>query len=410
MRIKKSIMGIGLIAIAFSSGVHAQPAPEVNNLVRDLSELDWVRYGDAESYSLAIGDWWYQHATGDNKSPYRVPISDAGKGIFAIENDTSRTAPGMEKPYEAVTQQQGFTWGITDVENYNGINGTVTNTVSTAWDITLAALNSYLTVDNITYDPIMYFQNNQTNSTGTFDQSLAAWARAWVTDPTGTTIGSYLFTNDASPYALLTQGGGGEFLGDVTGWSSTDTAPKAGGTFLDTDFVLSGGAICVAYGDYPGQGDGGLDPATNPNALHPIPVACDTPVAALPAGYNAVSSPIAHNLGNDSFPYAIRFPELNALIAGLNTEPDLALYTLHVDIRLGCGNNPAYTSGAVGDACLTLTDNTPWGNALTNGPESAVIGALTADFPPPPRIPEPGILALLGLGLASLRFFRRKAA
>ena len=193
---------------------------------------------------------------------------------------------------------------------------------------------------------------------------------------------------------------------DRTALRRTETSKASQILRMRTDVtsrgVLSGGEICVAYA----SSDAGTGDLVGANK--PIPVSCDIDPANLAAmlgpDYDSIVA-IPHNLGNDSFPYAIVFPELNEDLHTLYetlSDVDLANYTLHFDIRLGCGSTPEYQSGSFGDTCLT--SDVEWGNALTNGPESAVIGAIGTRRE---RIPEPGALALFGLGLVGFVFIRR---
>jgi hypothetical protein len=388
----------------------AGPAPEVDLLVRDLSALPWVSYGDGRSYSLPIANFYWQ-LNGGGGTPYKVPISDANKSVMVASDEGGfRTLPKMENPYNTPTGASSLPpdrpWFATVPETYQGCDaaGCPTTQIGNSWDVDLSALKTYLTVSGQVWDPVFYFQNNNINNAGSFNQSLAAWARLWITDANGNDVANsnFLFTNDNKPYRLVSEGGGGIYLGDVNAFSSTATAPKAGGTPNATDFVLSGGDICVAY-------------STTNTVRYPVPVPCGSTVAQAqaivaaggfpnPGDFNAVSAPIVHNLGNNEFPYAVVFPELNDLIRDLNWG---AGYTLHVDVRLGCGTSPDYPT-PIGDDCFTEASSV-WGNALNNGGESIAIGATRIST----DIPEPASIALTGLalvGMAGAMRRRRRSA
>lgn len=239
---------------------------------------------------------------------------------------------------------------------------------------------------------VVFFNNNQENSLGTAAQSLAAWARVWITNAAGAVVGStFEFTNMDGAYNLVSQGGG-VFMGNVNTYTASGSGAGDPSSFTGpshTDFVLSGGSLCVM---------------TGPGLPAPVPMSCGT---VPPVGYT-VSSAINHNLGADHVAYSILFPELNAALAGLFgslSDATLAGYTLHADIRLGCDalNVQATIQGQPGfEYGTTQLGNwmdcgvyNGWGNALNNGYEQIFIGTAI--------VPVPGSLALVALALTSLR-------
>lgn len=382
-----------------TTATNNEPVP----ILRDLSGLPWVQYGDAQSYSIPISTFYYQLVNDSKTDPYGIGPNDAKKSVFVVTNDTFRTLPGMEEPFTPPTgTDSNFTNGTTNTSFVtNPTTGAdwippVTTFVPNAWDIEVSTLETYLTVGKEVFAPVFYFQNNQTGTAAgnNFTESLAAWARVWITDADGKTVDSFLFTNNLSPYNLVSQGGGGTYLGDVTAFSSTATAPRIMEADGDTDFVLSGGDICVAY-------------STTNTLLFPVPVPCGSTLTAalIAAGYTNVSTGIEHNLGENEWSYAVIFPELNALLAGLYANP--TGYTMHVDVRLGCSNDAAGVATNGFDPCPTdIVGVSDFGKALNNGPESMILGG--ARIIPDKQIPEPGVLALLGMGLIGMAAMRRR--
>lgn len=408
MNTKKKLLLASILATLPSLSFAWEATTATNNepepILRDLSGLPWVQYGDAQSYSIPISTFYYQLVTDSNIDPYGIGPNEAKKSVFVATNDTFRTLPGMEEPFATPTgTDSDFTNGTEPTTSFvtNPATGAdyippITTSVPNAWDIEVSTLETYLTVGEEVFAPVFYFQNNQTGTAAgnNFTESLAAWARVWITDADGATVDSFLFTNNLSPYNLVSQGGGGTYLGDVTTFSSIDTAPRTMQADGDTDFVLSGGDVCVAY-------------STTNTLLFPVPVPCGSTLSAelTAAGYNMVSDGIEHNLGENEWSYAVIFPELNALLANLYANP--TGYTMHVDVRLGCSNdaNGVATNGF--DPCPTdIAEVSDFGKALNNGPESLILGG--ARIIPDEQIPEPGVLALLGLGLIGMAAMRRR--
>lgn len=389
-----------VIATALALGCVA--AQSAGAATIDLTGLGYVRYGDALSYSMPIAN--YQHGDNTNNGPYAIDSTPGAIKDLVVVATGAEGAPvttntaGLDNAYSTPSGHNGDTYFYPNPLTSRGTTGTVANNGANTWDASLASLQSFLSGDQM----VIFFNNNQINAGGTSLQSLAAWARVWVTDPNGTVLpnSTFEFTNDNHPYALVTQGGGGVFLGDPGGYAASGSG--AGNpdhvSATDTDFVLSGGALCVATGG---------------SLTVPVPVPCGSDPASV--GGDTISSPINHNLGADHVAYAILFPELNALLSALfdqaldpNSVLDLTDYTLHADIRLGC--NLLTAAGApYGESFPEPCDAVDgWGTGLNNGYEQIFIGTAQVPTPPPPAVPEPGTLALLGAACLAFGMMSRR--
>ena len=161
--------------------------------------------------------------------------------------------------------------------------------------------------------------------------------------------------------------GGGVFNGTVGAYTSAGLGPIAG-TNLATDYVLSGGAICLTAAK--------------------VPVSCSSP--------SAVGGAINNNLGANQAAYAIDVPELNTFLNSYRTG-GFPLYTdIHVNLRFGCDTATAGGGVAGVGNCIRRDAN--------NGFEQLFIGT-TANVS---QVPEPGILGLLALGILGLAATARR--
>jgi len=348
----------------------------------DLTGKGWVQYGDAQSYSLPV--LAIQDGCTHPGCSFYVPSGPGQiKGLTVIGTGSSGSGvvtnfSGMDNAYSTPSGTNSAPYWAPSPATYNGTTGVVNNNGANTWDTSLSALKTYLAGQAM----IFFFNNNQTNSGGTFEQSLAAWAQIAVKDASGAVIGTYDLTNRGTTagvggaYAPVTSGGGGVIMGDVTKYTATyGVGPKAGDR-TSTDYVLSGGQLCL---DSTGQ----------------VLVDCATPGA---------SAPINHNLGANQAAYALLFPELNAqlksLFASLSAA-DLANYTMSVDVRLGC--DPSLDPN--GSICLG-SDANGYGRDLNAGYEQIFIS--TQRDVTNSQVPEPAALSLVGLALFAAGWMRRQ--
>ena len=367
----------------------------------DFSTIPYVAYGDGESYSLPISQA-LDGCTGPGCDFYIASTPGAIKDLIVVATGSNgkpvtTNIAGIDDAYATPNGKKGANFYETsDTANDPGAsNGDPTTQLDWAWDAEIDSLNSF----RLGKELVFFFNNNQINSCDSACQSLAFWAQLWVTDKDGILVGNvFEFVNQIPPifngtsnnipgtYSIVSTGTSGGIPsaigGDPTLFTSDIANPLGAeplaGSNAATDYVLSGGQICL-----------------NASA---VPVLCDGSQAA---------GPFNHNLGANEAAYAVVFPELNALIDGLAAN---AGYTLHIDFNMGCDPSLGPNAGAVGDnvndLICTGADGGDLGRNLNNGFEQIFIATASTVSNVP--IPSPGTILLLGLGLLGLGLIRRK--
>jgi hypothetical protein len=334
----------------------------------DLNNVGYVQYGDAQSYSLPIAQ--IQDSCTTPGCPYRVASTPGQiQDLVVIAtgsngNPVNTNFTGMDNAYNTPTGVNGSNFFSTGTFADPTAEPDFLGDADDTWDSSLSALMNFLNGD----DMVFMFNNNNLN--GANLQSLAAWMQVSLTNDVGDLVSVYDLTNDNSAYNLVSEGGGGNFLGDVTTYTSNGSGPD-GNINSDTDYVLSGGPICI-----------------NTDGIVPIPVPCDG------SGLPVSQGPINHNLGADEVAYAVLFPELNDQLAMLFSDlslSELDEYTLHIDLRLGC--DPSLFL-ATADEELCSGEVSGFGKNINNGFEQLFIGTASSDRVPNP-IPIPATIFLL---------------
>lgn len=387
MKISKLIQAATLSAgLLGAAGANAQLS---------LPSSGYYQYGDFQSYSLPILAYFYDQANGGGVgpgNPYYIPsapgnIQDqiviyTGSGGTGINDNLAPPIAGSGSIDGAYAAPNGVQIPYFSTATSPDPNPTFTGDQANTWDISLGKLQTFLgnNADNL----VFLFNNNDTNA----DQTLAIWGRIWITNSAGTNLGTFCLSNMGGTY-----GSGGIPNGTVA-YSCNGTAEGAGNPLVNpqtqkTDYILSGGQVCILP-------DGTPVDCSNPNAIR----------------FN-------HNLGANQVAYAATSTDLNVLLASL-FGGNVDGLTMHVDLHLGCDAQWDPTAAASNNPDKALADSANCvSKKIDNGYEQLFIASLAS---PPvctvgvdcPTAPEPGSIALIGLGLfglaASRKWSTQKAA
>jgi hypothetical protein len=333
-------------------------------VVLTLPATGYLTYGNTNSYSLPIlaiqYDLMFGGGTGPGNPYYVNSTPGAIKDLVVIYTGASgvpvtTNADGFENAYQTPGGSPpnfANTVGAVNVVD-PGSKAGIANPTANTWDATLLALKGFLDGGA----PIFLFNNNDTNA----DQDLAIWAKLWITDGANAVYDNrFLYLSNTG--ALY--GAGGVPNGDATTYNPGDVSPLVNAGTGATDYVRSGGEVCLSA------------------------------ALALQACDGTEAYKVNHNLGANQAAYAAVAPVLNTWLGALFalSDADLDDYTLHLQLALGC--DPAWGGGNNCDS-----------KKIDNGYEQLFLASTTI---PVVNVPEPGSLPLLGLSLLALAAMLRR--
>ena len=369
-------LGKRALCIASLSGIAvANAAPTV-----DLTGKGYVTYGDAQSYSLPIAGLEVMAGPGQINVFTKLGLGANGQ----LGNSTV----GMDDAFDTPQANpiDGFRTGTASEPGGNTAEGSWDRLGW--WDSTLKALNG--AIDLVKNSVVFFFANNEIGDKVKPDDpdvlaagdraSLAAWMRVEVSQiSTGKILGRYDLSNDfdqdgSSVYGGLPtfdgSGGSGIVLGNPAAYTAPGVLTEAGRLEpILSDFVRSGGEVCI-------------------DSVGMI-VDCS----------GSYAQKFQHNLGGDRAAYAIVLPELDNLIASL-IGGNLEDYAIHVDYRLGCGDETDFDKVHATDGKKECFDS----YALNGGDEKLFLGTQAREE----HIPEPSSILLAAAGLAAAAAIRRR--
>lgn len=315
---------------------------------------DCLQYGDFTIYSLNFLN--YKYKTVGNNTPFGVSASDGQIKDFIIFGTGSNNAAaqlnpvGMDNAYNTPEPGGSSAFSTAASEPINGPAGDVNG----QWNASIGSLRTFLGASQF----VSYFRFNETgNGTALDEQSLLLWAKVTLRD--------------------TVDGDGGGLLGDKTFYLRTGLSPLAPTTgvsdispnVLDTDFAAYAPWAYVHSDICAG------DPGTGKQFIHFGP--CTT-TEKNTLGYETVPQ----NLGVNDAAFAVYNKELDDLIHSSDYDYfDLDWQMIYV---------------AGGAEAAWVQDNT------FACPPTAP-GCTTI------QVPEPGSLALIGIGLLGLASIGRRA-
>jgi hypothetical protein len=266
-------------------------------------------------------------------------------------------APGSEDAFKTITAGQSYFY--TGENNDPDNNGALLGDTPFSWDISLSGLIDKLTFGGAFHEMLIGFDMNQPqNQTA----SLPIWSLITVRDVDGNKQNIYFETQNVDP--LNPQANPLAYVSDKTFDGSGVTTPGA------DDFAMTVGTICVV----------------NQFVSYPSPTG-----TTCPNGGTLVNT----NRGSNQLEFVNYLPGLDLL--------DLfskGYDTISVQVWMGCFNAPA-TNGPDRSG-PDLLDGGSIGPCDNGGFGDIFLLAGDAKY----RIPEPGTLVLLGVGLLGLGYRR----